>query len=206
VGDSVGRGVVIAIDHGIAGIPQLAPGVDDLYRIACANAHTCYLLGTSFSLSATFIIPMTDGVLGTAQVIGGLVQALACIPDGTTCYVVGESSASGNGVVVPLTGSVIGDPETVPGKAYPLDIACPTNVTCYVVGGTGPRVNPPGTIVPLTNGTPGTPRPIASVFEFRHIACAGSGTCYASVTPAMRWLRSPKASSPAPSWDRQRRG
>jgi len=181
-GASQHSGALVTINDGVVSSPQSVPGTDELIGIACANADICYLLGFSTSGGIGIIVPMTDGALGMAQVTAGvgLVQALACPPEGTTCYAVGESSSGGNGVVVPITDGEIGAAEAIPGPAYPIDIACPTDGTCYVVGGTGPRVNPPGTIVPLTNGVVGMPQPVASVFEFRHIACVGSDTCYIS--------------------------
>ena len=58
-------------------------------------------------------------------------------------------------------------------------ITCPTQLTCYAVGG-APFIGGPGIIIKTTNGTAWTVQPIPTTNFLRAIDCVDSRTCYAT--------------------------
>jgi hypothetical protein len=176
-----GHGIVVQIQDGIAGSPQVVPGVDDLARIACVSAETCYAVGYS---SGGALVPLIDGQPGTPVPLGTLSDqvGLGCTPDGTICYAVSSSSAArgGVGVVVPIAAGQVEQQVMVPDVEGFEDVACPTNDVCYASGSRSSAGGDEAVIVPLTGDTAGTPVAVDGLEYLESIVCPSADICYAT--------------------------
>jgi hypothetical protein len=181
IGDDTVGVAVVTITNGIPDAPKSGTTQFGSYGItgfACSTVNSCYAVGYGVTLNPgdpqpkpqdyrALIIPVTNGIPGTAQILPELLQLyrIAC-PNSSTCYAVGP------GGMVTITNGVVGPVQQT--DLFLLAIACPGN-TCYAVGATLSTLSE-GFVVPIRNGAFGTPLDSQGVQT--GIACvSGSGLC-----------------------------
>jgi hypothetical protein len=169
-----GQGVVTTITNGTPGTAQVVSGTDaatQLEGVACSSATRCVAVGadnpTVGAADVGVVVPITNGIPGTAQVVSGTYWLIdvAC-PSATRCVAVAEngnasgSGLGGEGVVTTITNGTPGTAQLVPGALQLAGVASSSATTCYAVG-----INSndnEGVVVPITNGTPGSPQQVGS--------------------------------------------
>ncbi len=170
--------VPASADTLIAG--QTVAAASGLSGVACPTSTTCVAVGSTQSATNGLIVPIDNGVPGTAQSDTGTkdLTAIAC-PSATTCVALGSNSSGGD-VVVTIT---VGTPDTfatstpAAGVVQWYGIACPTATECEAVAHSASGF----VIVPITNGTPGTGvvAITGSYSALSGITCISSTTCEA---------------------------
>jgi hypothetical protein len=158
---------------------QEVPGTTSLTGVGCATATTCYAVGF-ISPGFAVMVPVIDGVAGTAQRLPGTSAALDDVDctSATTCYAVGwhlvqipGGRPERHAIVVPITNGVLGTPVEVPGVERLVSIDCVDGTTCYVL--TDEQM-----VLPLVNGVAGAPQPVPGIDWAISFACASPSTCY----------------------------
>ena len=91
VGDDsagVGSGIIVAIDDGVAGPYHAVPGTGILDSVACSTS--CVAVGADSSYNFGAIVPISGGVPGSAQYVGGpsVLWDITCGAGG--CMAVGD--------------------------------------------------------------------------------------------------------------------
>jgi hypothetical protein len=182
-GASIGSGVLVPIDDGIAGAAEDIGGTIDLRGLACSGPDDCLggasLIPDGGTGVAGGLVPIHDGLADGAQSVAGISVAAVACPEPGACVVVGSTTLSGDeaGGVVAVTGGSPGSPQPVGGSEFLDAVACATADTCIAVGANSAGH---GVAVPITNGTAEAPQPsLADVSQLSGIACAGTATCFA---------------------------
>jgi hypothetical protein len=137
--NAAGRGVVVQVDDGVVGQPQVDAGTTNVMQIACQSADTCWLVVYTGDGAET--VPYVDGAFGTAS--SGDIPYVSCNTE--TCW---EIELSSRGVLLcsgtPSSGAMSCG-STLPGTtagSLPEGIACLTAGDC--IAGAAPI--PPGPI------------------------------------------------------------
>jgi hypothetical protein len=172
------EGVLVPINNGKLGSPQLVPDTNELLGVACA-VSACLAVGeNASSVGEGVVVPITNGHAGHVEVVPGTVffDGVGC-STGTSCVAVGSSIGAGS-VVVPITADT-------PGVLHPVSpflqsVTCPSAHTCYAVGDSAIGVvSSIGVVLPITNGIPGTARQLPNTTDFTisAVACGSASTC-----------------------------
>lgn len=174
--------VVVPITDGVPGPLQVVQGVETLSDIACpTSSATCYAVGYAVPdpndpfTQTGVLVPITDGVAGTPQVVPGVIDVLAVTcPSPTTCYAVGPGEFF-QPVVVGFVNGTSSAPQLVSGVDTLTAIACLTTSTCEAVGFSGSDA----VVVPIVDGVPGTPQLVSGANALYGVACPTATTCQA---------------------------
>jgi hypothetical protein len=160
--------------------------MNDPRAIACADADTCYAIGTDSARRKL-----------VQQVVGGTPQAAQTLPDPpkfdasyraiacarSTCYAVGSATETHvfdpteEGVVVPIVDGVVGDVQQVRDMQGLGSVACGASVGCYATG--APVAGGSASVVPIAGGVAGSPLPGDPSVGFDAATCVpASDSCY----------------------------
>jgi hypothetical protein len=158
---------------------QEVPGTTSLIGVGCATATTCYAVGF-ISPGFAVMVPIVDGVAGTAQQLPGASAGLEDVDctSATTCYAVGWHLVQIPGerperraIVVPITNGVLGAPVEVPDANRLVSVDCVDGTTCYAL-------TEDAMVLPIVNGVPGAQQPLPGIDFAVSIGCASPTTCY----------------------------
>lgn len=175
VGDDIagaGSGVVVAINDGMAGPYQAVPGTGILDSVACSTS--CVAVGSDSSHNFGAMVPVSGGVPGSVQYMGGAsdLAELTCAAGG--CMAVGEDFSSSAGGFLPIR-QLISAPDCSLAVASP-NLLWPPNhkfVPIQIQGVT----NPGGGPVTIT---------VTSIFQDEPVAGGPDGTGVGTSTPSVR--------------------
>jgi len=177
-----GSAVVVPVTSGTPGAVQTLAQPDSAFgAVACSSATTCFALGTQQVVipspvphpgSQTFLVPITNGVLGSPQPVPGVALTALTCASATTCYAVGDRPSGA--VLVPIVDGTPGPAQAIPGIQTASGVACASSTTCYVTGSSGGQ----GVLVQLTNGVAAAPETAPGVVSLAGIACPSATTCF----------------------------
>jgi peptidoglycan/xylan/chitin deacetylase (PgdA/CDA1 family) len=161
---------------------QPVAGTARLNGVACPTT-TCVAVGLNPDGQGGeqgVVVPVTNGVPGSAVVVPGTARlaAVACSST-TTCEAVGLTSSNpsaSQGVVVPVTNGTPGTAQPVAGTTGLDGVACPAAGTCVAVGDNSSYQ---GVVVPVTNGAPGSAQAVPGTTTLDGVACPTATTCEA---------------------------
>jgi hypothetical protein len=133
--NAAGQGVVVQVDDGVVGQPQVDAGTTNVIEIACQSADTCWLV--VYTADSTETVPYVDGAFGTAAG-AGIFPYVSCNTE--TCR---EIDFSSGGVVLcsgtPSSGAMsCGSPLPRSDGLLPEGIACLTAGYCIAGAGLKP--------------------------------------------------------------------
>jgi hypothetical protein len=117
-------------DGGELWVPQpLPPGVSGPGAVTCPSVQRCYV--TAAVGSQPVILDTSGGAPWTVTPVGGTDTTLSHIACATIshCVAVGD-----NAIAVTTDGGTQWITGTPPGRAQPLDVACPSVTVCYAAG------------------------------------------------------------------------
>jgi peptidoglycan/xylan/chitin deacetylase (PgdA/CDA1 family) len=162
---------------------QPVAGTARLNGVACPTT-TCVAVGLNPDGQGGeqgVVVPVTNGVPGSAVVVPGTARltAVACSST-TTCEAVGLTSSNpsaSQGVVVPVTNGAPGTAQPVAGTTGLDGVACPAAGTCVAVGDNSSYQ---GVVVPVTNGAPGSAQAVPGTTTLDGVACPTATTCEAT--------------------------
>jgi hypothetical protein len=170
------QGVFTTVTKGVPGPVQVVTAAQFLWGIACTSLAHCLAVGYSASAAAGVVVPISNGVVGTAVDYPIGLLGVAC-PDATNCMAVGWSSLD-QGVVVPIIAGVPAAAQVVANVQKLTGVACPTAVTCEAVG-TGYGDVMEGAVVAITAGVAGPAQLVRYTAELSGVGCASATHCVA---------------------------
>jgi hypothetical protein len=154
-----------------------------LNGIACHGHDNCVAVGSDSSGEGV-VVPITDGIPGTAELVPGTntLSAVSC-PTTTFCIAVGEGPfqpgvgpAQAGGAIVPIKDGQEGGALIVQGEGAPnttagltlYGVGCSTANNCWA-GGADNLYG--GVIMPIKNGYPGSEQTVAPEGPILSVAC-----------------------------------
>jgi len=177
---TAGTGGVVNI-----GTPQVFPAGVGVSSIACADPHTCYVVGnaaagTQGAFAAMFtgvLFSLTDGTLGQQRALSapGPVS-VACSSSGA-CYASDKPGPNPAGLLPIVNG--------VPGQLQSANVdqlnglACSGGGACYAVGERNGAGAGTGVVVPIVNGQEAPAASAPGTQWLTDIDCPTADVCYA---------------------------
>lgn len=187
------NGVVVPVTNGTPGPIQTASGTTGPDGVACSSSSACFAVGNttnsndaacpSGSTSCGVLVPVTNGALGSSQIIPGTQELFgATCSSGATCYAAGLGSSNGGtsgfAASLPITNGI---PDLAlteePAGGQLNGVACPTSSVCLALGTVGKHGG--GFLTQLPSFIATGIQPVTGTFTLNAIACASGSTCYA---------------------------
>lgn len=187
------EGAVVAVNTGspieaTVAASYAVPVTTTLFAIACPSPSTCLAVGAGPD-SEGVVVPIVDGVVGTADSDSneGL-ESISCV-SATLCFAAGGDTTSNEGSIVPIqigSSVTLGTPVDVASSTALEGIACPTSASCYAVGERFFDASSDAVFVKVSVAhgvpTPGTAQSVSAHADLWAIDCLDAVTCDAAGT------------------------
>jgi hypothetical protein len=170
-------GVLVAIDAGGVGTPDLVHSVQVVTGVACWSATSCVAVADASKSSA--VVLLSSALVSSVRPVpagDGTFESISCGAPGR-CEIasfLNPTSKASSGLLVPLDDGVTGTPQRVGNNFGTWDIACPTATHCLAVGLI--RTNGPsgyeGTMSTVTSGRPGPVVAVPGTSDLFSVSCA----------------------------------